>query len=153
MKANILFGTLAVACAMGAALAGCKTHQKAPSADAIPFTEAQHYFVRNDVPHMPPAKIGTQEEFEKYFGMAAVMGENGLPTPIDFRKQFVVSVAMPQTYCDTSLEAQSLEKRNGRLVFTYRVRQGERRSYSTVPLLMVVVDKAYDMDVKLNPAH
>ena len=36
----------------------------------IPYEVAKNYFVRNDVTEPIPAKIGSLDEFERYFGMA-----------------------------------------------------------------------------------
>ena len=58
----------------------------------VPFEVAHNYFVRNDVTEPIPAKIASQDEFERYFGMAAFMGKKGQPTPIDFETQFVIAV-------------------------------------------------------------
>ena len=55
----------------------------------IPFEQAHNYFVRNDVTEPVPAKIGSQDQFERYFGMAAFMGKKGQPTPIDFNTQYI----------------------------------------------------------------
>ena len=48
--------------------------------------------IKNDqvIPEYP--KITTEEEFNKLFGMATIMGKDGKPTAIDFTKQFVLGV-------------------------------------------------------------
>lgn len=118
------------------------------SAD-IPFTEADHYFVKNTVKEVP-AKITSQAQLEKYFGMAAVMGEGGLPTSIDFTKQFAIAVDMPDTNIDTELIPVSLKKDGKKLLFIYKVKKGEQRSYTTHPFTLIIVSKEYDAKVSLQ---
>ncbi len=116
----------------------------------IPYTVADGYFVRNDVKKLPNGKFATQKDFEESFGMATVMGENGKPTEIDFAKQFVIAVSQPVTDRNTEITPISLKSDgDGGLVFSYRVKKGKKRSFSTVPLLVVVVDKKYKGYVRL----
>ena len=69
----------------------------------IPYEIAHNYFVRNDVTALIPAKIVSLDEFERYFGVAAFMGKNGQPTPIDFEKQFAITTVLPETNHSTEL--------------------------------------------------
>lgn len=116
--------------------------------DTVPYIVADHYFLKNDLKELPPEKISSQEEFDKYFGMAAVMGKGGQPTDIDFSKQFVIDIAMAATDYDSSLVPLSLKEQNDSLIFRYKFREGEKRSYSIQPLLMLVVDRKYDKPLK-----
>lgn len=124
----------------------------ASQVQAVSYTVANRYFVKNDAGTLPSAKIESQAVFDRYFGMATVMGKDGLPTPIDFSRQFVIAVTLPETDLATTLTAKGLERRsNGDLVFSYRIKRGERRSYTTKPLLMVIVDKRFNGNVVLRP--
>lgn len=69
-------------------LADCKSQNQTGD---IPYTVCEGYFVRNDADKVPLGKITSQSEFDKLFGMAAVMGRS--ITPIDFSKQFVIAVS------------------------------------------------------------
>lgn len=143
MKTKIVsfFSLLALCCAF---MCGCM-------AKAIPFKTAQHYFVRNDVVGLPPATITTPAAFENYFGMAAVMGANGQPTEIDFNKEFVICITVEPTDIDTNLSVISLkEDKSGQLVLRYKIDRGEKRTYTTQPLVLLIVDKKYEMPVKLE---
>lgn len=118
---------------------------------AVPYTSAQHYFVRNDVEGLPPTEITTRDEFDKYFGMAAVMGPGGMPTEIDFNKYFVVCLTMPPTDRAADLSVESLRRtKSGELELRYKLRQGEKRSYTIRPLILLMVDKKYQMPVRLE---
>ncbi len=148
--------------AMAAMLCSCHTSKNSESkqADAvtaatqvaeIPYTVANRYFVRNDVKKLPNGKIASQKDFEANFGMATVMGEDGKPTEIDFAKQYVIAVSKPVTNKDTEIVPVSLKSDgDGGLVFTYRLKVGETRSYSILPSLVVIVDKKYKGHVSLN---
>lgn len=135
-----------ISCLIIALVSGCKTQQQ--NLSSIPFTEADRYFVRNDVDGRVPAKITKQSEFDSYFGQAAAMG--ALPTPIDFSKQFVIAVDMPDTNLTTTLSPKSLRKADGHLVFSYSAKQGSAQSFTTHPLLLIIVDKKYEADVTLR---
>ena len=117
----------------------------------VPCKTVENYFVRNDVEGMPPMIIKASDEFERYFGMAATMGPDGRPTDVDFNKNYVICVALLPTDLDTDLSVESLsEAREGKLILRYAIRRGERRSYSIRPLLLLMVDKKYEMPVELK---
>ncbi|MNJ86365.1 hypothetical protein D3C87_38590 [compost metagenome] len=126
--------------------AGPKSKEK-----KIPYTVANRYFVNNSVKDggFVYPKITNQEEFEKLFGMAAVMGKDGRPTPIDFSKQFVIAVIDPVTRNSIELTAKSLTKKENTLTFTYS-RKEEKVSNPSASfryLLIVIVDKKYEGNV------
>jgi len=117
----------------------------------VPFEVAHNYFVRNDVTAPVPAKIASLEEFESYFGMAAFMGKNGQPTPIDFETQFAIAVVLPETNHSTELQAESLTDDGQKLIFTYSADVAEKENtWTQVPVLLIFVDRQYERDnVKL----
>lgn len=118
----------------------------------VPFEVAHNYFVRNDVTEPIPAKIASQNEFERYFGMAAFMGKKGQPTPIDFETQFVIAVVLPETSHSSELRAESLSDDGQKLTFTYHVDVADKENtWTQVPVLLIVVDRQYERDiVELN---
>lgn len=119
------------------------------SSKDIPYTKANGYFVNNTVQFVPQTPITSQEQFDQYFGMATVMGKDGRPTEIDFSKQFVLAVTTPETNIATEITPESLRKSdNGNLVFTYRIVQGEKQSYSTHPCLILIVSDKYKGEVE-----
>ncbi|MBO7510071.1 MAG: hypothetical protein J6T35_02710 [Bacteroidales bacterium] len=116
----------------------------------VPYTQMQHYFFKNGAVIPEEAKISDAARFERLFGAAAVMGENGLPTSVDFAKEFVIAVVCPATDLTTELQAESLRQENGTLVFTYRKTVGGRQTWSMQPVLLIKVDKQYEtLTVKL----
>jgi hypothetical protein len=112
----------------------------------VAYQEANHYFFRNDAPQRSPLKITSEAELDSCFGMAAVMGKNGQPTPIDFNKKFAIGVVLPITDTYTTLRPLSLKKENGKLVFTYEEKVGQKQSYSMQPMTLIIVDKKFQGD-------
>lgn len=134
--------------AMVIVLAACSAPSKVVGTHGVPFVIADHYFVKNDVNTLPEGKITTQTEFFSKFGQAAVMG--GLPTPINFKKQFVVAVCVPETNYDTSILPVALKHDGKNLIFTYHINKGEKKGYSIQPMLLIVVDKKYEAPLKMQ---
>lgn len=111
----------------------------------IPFFEAKNYFVKNTYKNEEVAtlKITSQEEFDKVFGPAAVMGENGKPTQIDFSKQYALAVIAPVTDKKTNVVANSLTYRDTEIVLDYKITEGESQSFTIQPFLLILVDKEH----------
>ena len=108
MKASSLLRILAASVLL-AGLAGCEH-----GGNGLPYKEAEHYFLRNDVNgRNVPTKMTTQTEFDRYFGMAAVMG--GQPTAIDFDRQFVIAIVLPETNHSTTIRPGTLTDEGGAL--------------------------------------
>lgn len=119
--------------------------------EKVPYTMADHYFLKNDVTGEVPSKLSNRADFEKYFGMAAVMGVNGLPSPIDFDNQYVIAVTLPQTNTNTEISPVSLTRgKDHKVVFKYKVELGDDMSYSINPILIIIVNKEFDGDVVLK---
>ena len=117
---------------------------KKPSETQVPFVVAHSYFVRNDVTEPIPVKIGSQDEFERYFGMAAFMGKDGQPTAIDFDKQFVLAIVLPVTDMSTQIMPLKVEAKGNRLFYYYEVKTGEQLSFSIQPVSIIILDKQYE---------
>jgi hypothetical protein len=119
------------------ALVSCK------GSSDVPFTELDRYYFKNgqEIPGNP--KIDSAEAFSELFGVAAVMGEDGQPTPVDWGKEFVIAVVNPVTDQATELTPESLSLENGELVFTYTETVGERQSWTMRPILLIKVDRKY----------
>ena len=118
--------------------------------DEVAFKVAKNYFLKNDqqIPESP--KITTEEDFNKLFGMATVMGEDGKPTSIDFTKQFVLAIVLPVTDMATEINPVKVEAKRDSLFYTYEVKIGEKQTYSIQPVSIIILDKQYeDNEVKL----
>ena len=111
-------------------------------ATPVPYTTLENYFVRNDVDCSKQQRliINNKADFEKYFGMAAHMG--GIPTEVNWNKQFVVALVMPETKRATSVYPVAVKVTdNNILVFSYQVKKGDRISHTMVPFVAVAIDK------------
>lgn len=119
--------------------------------NVIPYTVAKNYFVKNSVTDTVACKITTRNEFDRLFGMATIMGENGKPTPVDFDKEYVIAVIRPVTDSSTTLIPVSLEKtKEDAILFSYKTETGKKQTYSVHPCLIIVVDKRYNGTVTIQ---
>jgi heat shock protein HslJ len=111
----------------------------------IPFQVVNGYFVKNTFTkdQLDKAKITTQKEFDEIFGAAAFMGENGMPTSINFKQQYVIAVIEKVTDLNTTITPVSLKKISKTILFEYRTVKGEKQSFSIQPLTIIIVDKKY----------
>ena len=72
--------------------------------------------------------------------MAAHMG--GMPTNVNWNKQFVIALVMPETKRATSINPVAVKVTdNNCLVFSYQVKKGDKLSHTMVPFTAVAVDK------------
>lgn len=122
-------------------LAGCEHDGHS---DGVPYREAEHYFLRNDVDGKKvPVQIRTQGDFDRYFGMATVMGSK--PTPIDFDRQFVIDIVLPETNHTTKIHPGRLSDKGDSLQLEYAVSVvPTENTWTSVPISLLVVDKRYD---------
>jgi len=112
-------------------------------ASPIYYEQLDNYFVRNDVDCSKLQKLifDNKQDFESYFGEAAVMGTDGTPTSVNWRKQYVIAVILPQTTRSTTVTPVDVKQNGNSVVFNYRVTRGEKNSYSLVPFTAVALDK------------
>ena len=144
MKAKI---KVCIALELMTMLTACETTRE------VPFTVADNYFVRNDAPRPIPMKITTRDTFERIFGMAAVMGKNGLPTSIDFEHQFVIAVVLPETNHTTTIVVKRITDEADGLAITAQVEASkEENTWTQIPMQLLIVDRAYERDSVFIPA-
>ncbi len=117
----------------------------------IPYTIAKNYFVKNTYVQgaLKNPKIESEMVFNDLFGAAAYIGADGKPTTIDFSKEYVIAVIPGATSNAFTLTPISLQKKGVNILFSYSYTEGEKLTYSSQPLLLVVVDKKYTGAVKL----
>jgi len=113
----------------------------------VPYSVAKNYFVKNTVKEggLENAKIETKENFDKIFGTATRMGQEGKPTEIDFSKQYVIAVVRDETDSMAEIIPVSLQKGDKNQIFLiYRISKGAKRSFKIRPAIILVVDKTND---------
>ena len=110
----------------------------------VAYEVAKNYFFRNDVDLLPSTpKITSREDFDKLFGMAAVMGKDGIPTEIDFDRQFVLAVVLPITDISTEIVPGTIIAHGDTLFYSYEVKTGEKQTFSMQPVSIIILDKKY----------
>ena len=112
------------------------------SSEDVPYEVVKNYFFRNDAEIPTSPLITTQEQFDSLFGAAAFMGKGGQPTHVDFDRQSVIAVVLPETDIETTLRPLSLTRSGGSLTFTYGKEENDKVSYTIRPVLLVATDKA-----------
>lgn len=163
MKSNVLCITIVVGIAFSSCNATKSTSEKttvdstenvAQSAtiDNVVYEIAKNYFVKNTYKNeqIETLKITTQEKFDEVFGMAATMGKNGMPTKIDFSKQFVAAIVGQEMNKEVNFQVNSFVKKGDEIVLTYAVMEGKELSFSIQPSLILVLDKAWDGTLKFE---
>lgn len=115
----------------------------------VAYKAAQNYFVKNTVSEgvMVFPKITTEKEFEKFFGMAPLMGKGGQPTPIDFSKQYVIAVIDDLSYNPKGLDPVSLLKNGSEITFTFKRESGGEGSAQFRRCLILIIDKKHEGNV------
>lgn len=121
----------------------------------VPYTVAERYFVNNTVQDSILTRVITsRNDFDKYFGMAAVMGEDGKPTPVDFSTQFVLAVINKESDREVKVTPLSLSVIGEKVKLKYKIQTGEEQQAFTsrVPLILIV-NKKYQKDVDFEAVN
>lgn len=63
----------------------------------VNFTVLRNYFHNNNAPALSSPLITSKKAFDEQFGEAAFMGKNGQPTPVNFSKNAVLAIVLPET--------------------------------------------------------
>lgn len=122
--------------------------------EEVAYTVAKNYFINNNVTQLDQVKIETSEKFKQVFGMATTMGKEGKPTEINFDKQYVIAVVLPETSQMTTLEPVSLQKNEqNQITFTYKTIVGEKQTYTMRPSLAIIVDKTVEGEIILKEVN
>ncbi len=114
----------------------------------IRYEQAQNYFVKNTVDSLSQPRITTRVDFEKIFGPATTMGAEGKPTPINFAKQAVIALVLPETQSAITLTPQSLQQQGDQLILSYKKETGAQQSFTTRPYLILIIDKNITGEVR-----
>lgn len=116
----------------------------ADDSKTVSYVLLKNYFHNNDAPIPTTPMIKTQQEFDAQFGMAASMGEDGQPTPVDFKKQVVIAIVLPETNVATTIDSVVItQPERLRLQVNCIVRQGDKQSYTTQPIYLMAIDRKY----------
>lgn len=110
----------------------------------VEYSVLHHYYHNNNAPMPESPLITTREDFDSQFSMAAVTGEDGLPTPVNFRKQVVLAIVLPATEKSTTIDSVSVRQTApGELTLAYTVHEGVDMGYSIQPIYLMSIDRSY----------
>ncbi len=128
---------------LGAFLISCGNR---PASRGIVYQMIEGYTVNDTVTFgvTITEKITTQERFDQLFVAGPVRISH--PEPIDFSRQFVVTVITPASNRRTTVYADSVVRRNNYLEVVYSIVRSETLTYSTRPALVLVFDKRFDAE-------
>ena len=113
-------------------------------AKPIPYTTLENYYVRNDVDcsKLQRLIIDNEQDFNGYFGPAAIMG--GMPTDINWKKQYVIAVLLPETNRPTMVTPMEVKQSPGNIIFKYQVNRGSKTSYKLVPFAAIALNRSVE---------
>lgn len=116
--------------------------QAKKGAKSTNYITLKNYFVRNDVDcsKMQRLVIDSKQEFDAFFGPAAIMGER--PTDINWNEQFVIAVLLPETNKATMVSPLGVKQSPGNVIFRYQVNRGRKTSYTLVPFTAVALNRS-----------
>lgn len=119
--------------------------------EKIPYKEAKNYFVKNNFEGaLDNPQFDSQQDFDKVFGTATIMGENGKPAPIDFSKEFAVAQIEDPSSQSVELKPVSVSKNANILEIKYRkIIRDINPTYKSQPVMILIIDRKYEGDVNL----
>ena len=125
----------------------CSTSQYAQAkkgAKSIPYVVLDNYYVRNDIDCSKQQRliIDNEQDFNAVFGPAAVMG--GLPTDINWKKQYVIALILPETDRTTNVMPKDVQQSPGNIIFKYQLNRGHKTGYRQVPFAAIALNRAED---------
>lgn len=157
MKKIIGLAIAAFACAIACnnspnqVMSGPETDTLNRGGTDIEYRLAKNYFVRNDadLSGFSSPKIETQDAFDAIFGPATIMGDEGTPTPVDFKKKYVVAIINPLTERDVTLEVEQVQKSGDLITVTYTETSGGKQTMQTRPFLLLILNREDDSRVEV----
>ena len=144
MKRTIL-GTIGLSLLMVTlALTACFYGKNAKrEMESVPYREARNYFFNNGDTLREGQKITNRKDLDRYFGLAAFMGKGGEPMRINFSKEFILPIVLPETDVETDIKAIVLTGNAQTLHLSYRVETGEKQGFTTQPIKLLVVSNEF----------
>ena len=144
MKKFLQLALVAIVAAMSLTSCDMNFYGGTPTA----YGQLDNYYVINDYYNQyyydnsaSKLVITDSYEFRQVFGQASINNRYGVPTDVDFRREFVVAVILPVTNRYTEIEPVSVNREGDRVYFTYQVFRGAMQSYYTQPFTAVVLDR------------
>ena len=145
MRVLSMILTLSTVALFSLQCAGANPLRKAKKgAKEVPYVTLKNYYVRNDVDcrRTQQLVIDSEKEFEKYFCAAAIMGS--APTDIDWKRQFVIAILLPETNKPTMVTPMKVKQSPGNVIFYYQVNIGHKTSHRLVPFAAIALERSAD---------
>ncbi len=129
---------------IGLLITSCSTSksENQPPSKNMNYQEVNRYFVKNTFPDQPKTLVlSSQKAFDDVFGPAPVMGKNGIPTPIDFSKNFVIAIIEKTSSQNKTIEIESINSVDNHLEVKYFVKTGADQGYQTRVSKIIMLNK------------
>ena len=68
----------------------------------------------------------------------------GMPTDVNWDKQFVIAILLPKTNKPTMVTPLDVKQSPGNVIFKYQVNRGNKTSYTLVPFAAVALNRSAD---------
>lgn len=127
--------------------------QSKENSQKVPYQLAKRYFVKNTYPdkEFHILKITNEEELDQVFGVAAVMGADGLPTKIDFSQSFVMALINPTDNHTEKIKINAIEQSNSQLNISYSIEGSQESRGANFRICeLIILDKKYENYVVAN---
>lgn len=115
--------------------------------EELPLKPLKNYFVKNtfaDEGAVKLLRITSQSEMDLVFGQAALMGEDGQPTKVDFTKEQLIAVIAPASQTIEGLTVNSLVKHYNQINLNYSIAYAAAdKSYTSRYFVLLSVDKQF----------
>jgi hypothetical protein len=123
----------------------CSTSQYSQAkkgAKDIPFVVLENYYVLNNVDcsKLQRLIIDNEQDFNSFFGPAALMG--GMPTDINWRRQYVIALLLPVTNKQTMITPKEVKQSPGNVILYYQVNTGRKTQYTLVPFVAIALERS-----------
>ena len=109
----------------------------------VDYVIADNYFPLRSVIAPVDTVILSNQKFFSMFGIAAHMGSDAIPYPINFDKEFVIVVQLPPASRYVEIEPLLLWESEKYLELSYHVNYGQSLSWTMNPTLILIVDQKY----------
>jgi hypothetical protein len=120
----------------------------------VPFIVAKDYCVKATPANIKLGnpKITTQHDFDLIFEKSTAMDENLKPTSIDFSKQYVIAIINKATKINSVINVNYLKVQGDEITLYYKTVKGQKQTEKTQPFIILVIDKKYQGNIRLNEA-
>lgn len=119
-----------------------KSENKNKQESEIKFQIIENYFIRNDAKIVDFIKIESPEKFNQIFGVARTMSNFSKLRDIDFTKEYIIAMMLPETHYETNIYPVSVKKNDeNKIILTFNYKIKEKRQFTVIPFFAIVIDR------------